>query len=248
MQLICPTRQKSLRGHICACPAPFEKIFLFYRIQIAPIFTPFRPREGRCATSRNAGRDAVDAGSAGDERCESGRQSRVVLAPRRRCQVGGGNFTGDGDKKADLRGEHEAAVNTIACGNAGFSGGLVVTNSCAFYILHARLRVHWVPGIPHALIWADDLQDSGEIASRECGSVFCRHCERSEAIQLSLRSSGEMDCFASLAMTDLRQFTASEAYSPAVSDRRAPIPHRIRSATSRAVLRHNRRWSPGSFR
>jgi hypothetical protein len=23
------------------------------------------------------------------------------------------------------------------------------------YILHARLRVHWAPGIPHALCWAE---------------------------------------------------------------------------------------------
>jgi hypothetical protein len=27
----------------------------------------------------------------------------------------------------------------------------VVTNSCAFYTLHARLRVRRAPGIPHAL-------------------------------------------------------------------------------------------------
>jgi hypothetical protein len=47
----------------------------------------------------------VDAGSAGDERRESGRQSRVVLAPRRWCQVGGSNFADDGDKKAPIPGE-----------------------------------------------------------------------------------------------------------------------------------------------
>src|ERR1700674_1871314 len=29
-----------------------------------------------------------------------GRRSRVVLTPRRWCQVGGGNFAGDGGKKA----------------------------------------------------------------------------------------------------------------------------------------------------
>ena len=36
-----------------------------------------------------------------------GRQSRVVLTPRRRRQVCGGNSASDGDNKADLRGEHE---------------------------------------------------------------------------------------------------------------------------------------------
>ena len=33
----------------------------------------------------------------------------------------------------------------------GCSGELVVTTSCAFYFLHARLRVHRAPGIPCAL-------------------------------------------------------------------------------------------------
>jgi hypothetical protein len=44
--------------------------------------------------------DAVDADSAIDERHKSGRQSRVVLTPRRRRQVSGGNSADDGDKKA----------------------------------------------------------------------------------------------------------------------------------------------------
>ena len=36
-----------------------------------------------------------------------GRPSRVVLTPRRRRQVGERDFTDDGDKKADHRGERE---------------------------------------------------------------------------------------------------------------------------------------------
>jgi len=35
----------------------------------------------------NAGRDAVDADGAPDESAKRGRQNRVVLAPRRWCQV-----------------------------------------------------------------------------------------------------------------------------------------------------------------
>jgi hypothetical protein len=42
-------------------------------------------------------------------------------------------------------------LKPFACGNAGLAGELVVTNSCAFYTLHTRLRVRLAPGIPHAL-------------------------------------------------------------------------------------------------
>src|SRR4051812_7664656 len=37
----------------------------------------------------------------------------------------------------------------------GCSGGPVVTTLVCFFILHARLRVHWASGIPHALSWAE---------------------------------------------------------------------------------------------
>jgi hypothetical protein len=42
-------------------------------------------------------------------------------------------------------------VKTIARGMPGVSGVTVVTNSCAFYTLRARLRAHQAPGIPCAL-------------------------------------------------------------------------------------------------
>ena len=115
------------------CPVPLAKIFLFSRNQITSTFTPSRPTKGRCATSRNAGRDAVDAGGAGDEASSCGRPSRVVLAPRRRCQVGGGNPAGDGDKKARSPGRaRNRPLTPSRAGMPGDSGGLVVTNSCGF--------------------------------------------------------------------------------------------------------------------
>jgi hypothetical protein len=43
-------------------------------------------------------------------------------------------------------------VKTIARGMPGVSGVTVVTNSCAYYFSHARLRAHWAPGIPCALV------------------------------------------------------------------------------------------------
>src|SRR6266403_6222227 len=65
---------------------------------------------------------------------------------------------GDGVKKRGHRGEREVSRKTIARGMPGRSGVTVVTNSYACFILHARLRVHWAPGIPCALclFWAND--------------------------------------------------------------------------------------------
>jgi hypothetical protein len=76
---------------------------------------------------------------------------------------------GDGVKKRGHRGEREVSRKTIARGMPGRSGVTVVTNSYACFILHARLRVHWAPGIPCALCFrgATFLQNLGRIAPRE---------------------------------------------------------------------------------
>jgi hypothetical protein len=65
-----------------------------------PLRGAFRDRHGR-----GAGRSG--RGSAIDEQRLSGRQSRVVLTPRRWCQVGGSNSADDGGKRAGRRGERE---------------------------------------------------------------------------------------------------------------------------------------------
>src|SRR6266851_1806237 len=72
-----------------------------------------------------------------DERCCSVRQNRVVLTPRRWRQVRGVASAQPGlDKTYPLttvakepghRGEHDIRRKTIACGNAGRPGVLVVT-------------------------------------------------------------------------------------------------------------------------
>src|SRR5471030_952713 len=54
-----------------------------------------------------------------------------------------------------------------------------------FYLSHARLWVRWAPGIPHALLGRKINAQLGRIAPRECGTASQRHCERSEAIQLT---------------------------------------------------------------
>ena len=136
------------------CPV-FEKIFRFH--PDANHFSDSRrsvPIQGRIAIVTDAGWNAVDAGCAFDERrWARGRRSRVVLTPRRRRQALRRYPRGDGDKKADRRGEHEAAVKTIACGNAGCSGATVVTTLVCFLPLHTGLRVQRAPGIPRALIF-----------------------------------------------------------------------------------------------
>jgi hypothetical protein len=56
---------------------------------------------------------------------------------------------------------------------------VVTTLVCSLHHLHARLRVHWAPGIPHALCFLGERfpVQLGRFASRECGAVF-DECER----------------------------------------------------------------------
>src|SRR4051812_21090603 len=82
------------------------------------------------------------------------------------------------------------------------SGEPVVTTSCAFSFLHARLRVQRAPGIPCALSNRAVDAKLGRIAPRECGgvtdstAVIASAAKRSSfVLQLT------MDCFAALAMT-----------------------------------------------
>src|SRR5258707_13341335 len=82
----------------------------------------------------------------------------------------------------------------------GDPGATVVTNSCAFYPLRTRLRVHRAPGIPHALFGRKILPQPGRIAPRECFSTSLRGAARrsNPAFYCVARN---LDCFASLAMT-----------------------------------------------
>src|ERR1035438_3120514 len=70
------------------CPVPCRKIFRFRRRanQIYDSRHPV-PTEGRFAIVTDVGRDAVDADGAADEGAGCGRQSRVVLTPRRWSQA-----------------------------------------------------------------------------------------------------------------------------------------------------------------
>jgi hypothetical protein len=126
-----------------------------------------------------------------------GRPSRVVLAPRRWCQVCARARRRRWPTSPEHRGDHGAAVNTIACGNAGFSGGLVVTNSCGtnFFPREAAGALD-ARHSPRPLIGkgGEFRVNLAHGMRRECGGVSRRHCERSEAIHSA--ASGKMDCFA----------------------------------------------------
>ena len=75
--------------------------------------------------------------------------------------------------------------------------------SCAFYFLHARLRVHRAPGIPHALIWADDLHNPGAACRGKADSYpvvitrLDREIQHSKALTMEierLRRTGYPAC------------------------------------------------------
>ena len=114
--------------------------------------------EGRIAIVTDVGWDAVDAGSAEDERRESVRQRRVVPTPRRwrPCTWETSDFPGrDGGKRAVLRGDHVISRKAIAQGMSDVLRCPVC--SCAHLLvpLHMRSRVQRASGIPCSLVWGE---------------------------------------------------------------------------------------------
>jgi hypothetical protein len=77
-----------------------------------------------------------------------GRQSRVVLTPRRRRQVSGGNSADDGDKKADHRGARRKPLKPLRAGMPGYSGATVVTTLVCF--LHFAREAAGALGTRHS--------------------------------------------------------------------------------------------------
>jgi hypothetical protein len=75
---------------ILSFSSPFRKnISVFPKCKSGYMICHPVPKEGALRNVINAGRAAVDADGAFDESASSGRRNRVVLAPRRWCQVGG---------------------------------------------------------------------------------------------------------------------------------------------------------------
>src|SRR5712672_3204087 len=125
--------------------------------QISSLIRRLVPTRGADrASSRNAGRDAVDAAASGEQQragrmmpkrtAKSCRSDAPMLASslREEAQATVSNKPGH-------RGEREVSRETIARGMPGRSGVTVVTMLVYFFHLYARLRVHRAPGIPCAL-------------------------------------------------------------------------------------------------
>ena len=151
----------------------------------------FRDRHERRA------RDAMDAGGAADESAylrtakSCGPDAPTLASSCRRRDL-----RGDGGKQARSPGRaRNKLLKPSRAGMPGDPGATVVTNSRAYLLLHARLRVQRAPGIPHALCWADhSCTTRAQCVAGMRRYVCCRHCERSEAIHSV--PCGCMDCFA----------------------------------------------------
>jgi hypothetical protein len=130
-----------------------QKYFCFAVGQIKSTTPAVHPTKGRIAIVTDAGLDAVDAEARFDEARQRGRQSRVVLTPRRWRQVlkrqslSGATVA----RKPGHRGERGISRKTIAQGRPDVSAEPVC--SCAFFlrILHTGPRVQRAPGLPCAL-------------------------------------------------------------------------------------------------
>ena len=108
-------------------------------------------QRGGSRSSRNAGRDAVDARCTQDEGADCGRLRRVVLISRRWIKSAEAIPPATVAKEPVHRPEHAIRVKTIAQGRPDQFGEPVVIMLVCFIISHARLRVHWAPGFPCAL-------------------------------------------------------------------------------------------------
>ena len=90
---------------------------------------------------------------------------------------------GDGGNRAGLAGE--STEETVTPSRAGMPDVLVDLwwlTRVFFYILHARLWVHWAPGIPHALCWAELNAKLGLSTPRERGLISINVIARSHRV------------------------------------------------------------------
>jgi hypothetical protein len=183
------------RSDLLLCQAPFEKRFLLsptpnHRDTIA-ILSQLRGVGQR----RKRGTGAVDARALLDGQQSSGRPSRVVLAPRRWCQVRETQvLRAMVANKPGTPGRSRSNRKTIAQEMPGDPGEPVVnTLVCLFTHLHARLRAHRAPGISCALIHRgkdDRCANPGEAAPREYFWLF----ENWISFWMSSPANGSREC------------------------------------------------------
>src|ERR1700737_1327487 len=153
------------------CPVLFAKIFRF-SLYPNQIYIPHRPvpQRGGSRSSRTRGGMRWTRAVLQTRALTCGRRRRVVLTPRRWCQVLEKQASwGRRWQESPVAGESaQEAVKTIARGMLGeFRCDL--TNACAFYHYHCTrgYRAHRAPGIPCALFGRNDHAQLGRLAPRE---------------------------------------------------------------------------------
>jgi hypothetical protein len=146
------------------------------------IVTPSRPGKRGERVVTNVGRDAMDAA------CVARRAARTRTT--KSCGPGApglalslaGDLRGDGDYEVTDTGEStKISVNTIAQGRPDVSVEPVVNNSCAFLTAHEAAGAASARSSLRPLLFEGRwlvLASPGQIVSRECGVLSCRHCER----------------------------------------------------------------------
>jgi hypothetical protein len=184
---------------ICPVQSPARKYSYLQRPQINCISITVPSHRGATRDRHGRGTGCGGRGCADNERRKSGRRSRVVLTPRRWCQVRAKERGRWWQESPVARESAKETVKTIAQGMPDASAEPVC--SCAFFCaLCTRDRgcsVH--PVFPAPSDWRGRAIQSKTRAKRAARSRshVCRHCERSEAIHSSLfLSCGGMDCFA----------------------------------------------------
>ena len=131
-KIVEPIQQICLTGKSPKIPSiPSVKNILLFRNSNRTYILTIPSHRGALRNVNNAGGMHGRGGWRYDASTQSGRPSRVVLAPRRWSQAGWSDPPATVASKPGHREEHEATV-THCAGNAGRSGEPVVTNSCAY--------------------------------------------------------------------------------------------------------------------
>ena len=136
----------------------WQKYSDFQKLRLSLYAFPSRPTKGRFAIVTNVGAGCDGRGQF-CETSSTGADGEVVWSRRLDAGVKSvGIPAEDGDNQARSPGRARSKpLKPLRAGMPGCPGGLVVTTLVCFFTLHARLRVHCAPGIPHALSWAEVL-------------------------------------------------------------------------------------------
>jgi hypothetical protein len=104
-----------------------------------------------------------------------GRRSRVVLTPRRRRQVGGGNSASDGDKKARSPGRaRNKPLKPLRAGMPGDPGATVVTCLRAFYFCTQGCGCNGHPAFPTPSVLGEDFMHNSGASRRGNADAYLK--------------------------------------------------------------------------